>query len=345
MTQEFTFELKISGPEGAWPFAVPMGQTVMGRQPDGDVVLNHQLVSRRHAQLDCTADSCTITDIGSSNGTKVNGIALTADTPQLLNDGDQIEIGPFTLVLAQTAVTPPPPPEPDLKKLTPAVTEPLSKLEGEELEAGVVSEEPEPVPEAPPPPKPKKVAKASPPASPPSLPPGAAANGQRPSYTPPPGLSLTASRYLQYLPEIYHTPFMARFLALFESIYGPIEWTVDNFDMFLYPTTAPDTFLPWLANWFDLIFDNSWSEHQRRSLLTQIHEIYAYRGTKWALSRILEIYTGHEPEIDDMGQGLPPFTFIVTIPNVKEGINQTLIEKLINHHKPAHTNYSLDFKE
>ncbi|MFO7536688.1 MAG: phage tail protein I, partial [Chloroflexota bacterium] len=183
-----------------------------------------------------------------------------------------------------------------------------------------------------------------PPGPPPSAPPEA--NGQpQPAYTPPPGLSLDDSRYLQYLPDIYHTPFMKRFLALFESIYAPIEWTADNFDLYLNPKTAPADFLPWLANWFDITFDNSWSEAQRRTLLTEVHQIYARRGTKWALSRVLEIYTGHTPQIDDSSEDLDPATFTITLPLAESETNPSLVAQLINAHKPAHTAYRLTFKK
>ena len=305
-------QLHISGPTEAQTITLTIGSHIIGRQA-ADILLEHPIVSRRHAQLDCADEACTLMDLKSSNGTKVNEQVLPPNEPMILNDGDTIVMGPFTLRYKQTVVAEPKP-------------------------------EPEPVSETPvaPPPKPKAKQTAVPPTPPPppSSPTGTtSADG----YTPPPGLTLTQSRYLQYLPDIYHTDFMARFLALFESIYGPIEWTVNNFDLFLHPQTAPSGFLPWLANWFDLTFDNSWTEAQQRQLLTDIHEIYERRGTKWALSRILEIYTKHKPEIEDTDNKLAPFTFTVTIPLSPGAVNQSLIEQLINQHKPAYTNYTLHF--
>ena len=138
---------------------------------------------------------------------------------------------------------------------------------------------------------------------------------------------------------------MRSFLAVFESILAPIEWNVDNFDLFLNPKTAPTDFLPWLANWFEITFDSTWSEEQHRTLLSEAQEIYARRGTKWALSRVLEIYTGQEPEIDDTNEALEAFTFTVELPVRKRDVNQELIEAIINTNKPAHTLYSLKFKD
>lgn len=340
--------LTINGPAGSAVYEIPHGTSVLGRR-DADILLDDQLVSRRHAKIDCTAESCVITDTKSSNGTKVNGIRLKEYDPHPLNSGDVIEIGAFTLIY-------------ELEEVVTAVAEPapLPEPEAEKPEPASAEEEAAPEPKAivEPASKPKPArktrtqarengerAKEEPPV-PPSLPPEAELDGEgEPAYLPPPGLSLTDSRYLRYLPGIYHTSFMKRFLALFESIYAPIEWNVDNFDLFLHPATAPADFLPWLANWFDITFDQSWDESKRRALLQEAHQIYARRGTGWALSCILEIYTGVTPEIDDVSDNLEPFTFTVTLPVPESEVNAALVSQLINAHKPAHTSYTLRFKK
>jgi phage tail-like protein len=137
---------------------------------------------------------------------------------------------------------------------------------------------------------------------------------------------------------------MARFLGLFESILTPIEWNVENFDLFLNPATAPVGFIPWLAQWFDITFESAWTESQRRTLLKDAHLIYARRGTRWALSRVIEILTGYKPTIIDDGNDLPDFTFKVILPLVASQVNREMIERLIDAHKPAHTMYSLEFQ-
>ncbi len=80
-------------------------------------------------------------------------------------------------------------------------------------------------------------------------------------------MELHGRRLLDYLPGIYHSEHMERFLGIFEATLNPIEWTIDNFDLFLNPATAPGAFLGWLAEWFDITFDPSWSDTQRRQLL------------------------------------------------------------------------------
>lgn len=162
----------------------------------------------------------------------------------------------------------------------------------------------------------------------------------------PPGLSYYSQKLIDFLPGIYQTDFMRRFLALFESVWLPIERNVDAFDLFLSPGTAPLAFLPWLESWFDIAADPSWTEAQRRELLREAPRIFARRGTRWALGRVLEIYTGVAPVIDDMDPGLDPFNFKVTIPAVrgKAGRKREMIERLIDAHKPAHTFYTLEMR-
>jgi phage tail-like protein len=149
---------------------------------------------------------------------------------------------------------------------------------------------------------------------------------------------------MNFLPGIYHTDFMARFLGVFEAIQMPIEWNIDNFDLFLDPSTAPHDFLPWLENWFALPPGPNWSEAQRRTFLKEAHLLYARRGTGWALSRVLEIYTGVKPQIIDDDEKLDPHTFRVKIPLRKRELNPDLVEAIIDANKPAHTTYKLEFR-
>jgi phage tail-like protein len=305
MADTYNFQLTITGPDKAERVALAAGVTVLGRQPGVDILLEHPLVSRRHAQLIVTATTCELTDLGSSNGTRLNGRALPANSPTFLNPNDVVEMGPFKLELELEL-------EPE-------------REEEEEKDAAIPI-----TPPTPPPP---------PPISPsPRLP-------ISPSPQPLPGLATHSTRLLAYLPGIYHTDLMSRFLALFESILIPIEWNIDNFDLYLDPQTSPVGFLPWLCNWFEMVFDDTWNERQQRQFLGEAAELYGRRGTQWAMSRLLEIYTGHAPQIDDKAANLDPFTFIVNIPVREKELNRTLIEHIIDGNKPAHTTYKLRFKQ
>ncbi|HEY3317632.1 MAG TPA: DUF3662 and FHA domain-containing protein [Coriobacteriia bacterium] len=69
---------------------------VIGRLRDCDVCVNDVNVSRRHAELVRTAEGWAVNDLGSTNGTSVNGHELTEQV--LLREGDAIEVGATRLV-------------------------------------------------------------------------------------------------------------------------------------------------------------------------------------------------------------------------------------------------------
>jgi hypothetical protein len=70
-------------------------ENVIGRDADCAVTLPDPLVSRRHALVRITAGHATIEDLGSRNGTLVNGITIAARTE--IRDGDTIEVGPVRM--------------------------------------------------------------------------------------------------------------------------------------------------------------------------------------------------------------------------------------------------------
>jgi phage tail-like protein len=344
------YSLNVLGPNTELTFEILEDVCVLGRKSGVDVQLSDDMVSREHAKIERRTFGCTITDLNSSNGTKVNGNWLVPGSPQELSDGDVINIDPFRLVFVVTAVALTQleettstseliASEPKLTT-TPASTPPL---EDDAAILGMAAMSLEPVQDEPKVDKLRAYQLEDTPSPPAPLANGVTTSRPVPAaYNPPPGLALTESCYLQFLPDIYHTKFMARFLALFESIYRPVEWTVDNFDQFLHPKTAPADFLPWLASWFDLLLNADWSESQKRLLLSEAYQIYSRRGTKIAISRILEIYTGQKPEIDDESENLAPFTFMVTLP-ADTSAKKNQIEALLNRHKPAYTSYALHF--
>jgi pSer/pThr/pTyr-binding forkhead associated (FHA) protein len=65
--------------------------TTLGRDKANDVVLSIDLVSRVHAMIYEKAGEHFIRDLGSLNGTSVNGKKIEQD--QILNDGDVVMVG------------------------------------------------------------------------------------------------------------------------------------------------------------------------------------------------------------------------------------------------------------
>ncbi len=65
---------------------------LLGRSRECDIVLDDGNVSRRHAEVRPGPDGWTITDLGSTNGVRVNGRPIGAG-PHPLRDGDHVELG------------------------------------------------------------------------------------------------------------------------------------------------------------------------------------------------------------------------------------------------------------
>ncbi len=92
----------------------PYGQTILetttypcsiGRAPDNRVVVNDLKVSAYHAQILPAGQGYDIIDLGSSNGTYVNGQRLYPNVPRLLTTGDQIRFGDISFFFEARAMS------------------------------------------------------------------------------------------------------------------------------------------------------------------------------------------------------------------------------------------------
>lgn len=79
-----------------------LSMCTIGRSSTNNIALDDRLISRDHAMIRCSAAGvCEIDDVGSSNGTRVNGALIAG--PVTLKDGDVIQVGQHAMTFIQNA--------------------------------------------------------------------------------------------------------------------------------------------------------------------------------------------------------------------------------------------------
>lgn len=96
------------------PLVVPLAgaTTLVGRRdprarPEPDVALTDPGVSRRHLCLErTTAGGLVVRDLGSANGTRLNGADVPVGEPRAVADGDALELGRWTRMVLRVRARP-----------------------------------------------------------------------------------------------------------------------------------------------------------------------------------------------------------------------------------------------
>jgi phage tail-like protein len=179
------------------------------------------------------------------------------------------------------------------------------------------------------------------------------------------------SLYLGFLPSFYsEVDFVGRFLSIFEKAFEPSVQMLESLWTYLDPLTAPNSLLPFLADWVAWPIDPRWDELQQRKLIRQAVEIYRWRGTRRGLRLFLHLYTGlsldedlpeYQKQIsieevftegfvlnasiigqDTLLGGGRPFHFIVRLRSpLTDAIERSTICQIIEREKPAFCTYDL----
>ena len=82
------------GPTAGARFLLDADVTTAGRHPEADIFLDDVTVSRRHAQFLRHGTTFEVKDLGSLNGTYLNGERITAEP---LGDRAEVQVGKFRL--------------------------------------------------------------------------------------------------------------------------------------------------------------------------------------------------------------------------------------------------------
>ncbi len=137
------FQLVIrKGPQVGQVFHLDAQSLIIGRDPMSDITINDPEISRQHARLSRTDDGFQIEDLGSTNGTFVNGQRLGSE-PFALQPGQAINMGSGVRLMYEMVGTP----EADVNTL---IDEDLSWADASAAPSLVATESPVIQPDPPP---------------------------------------------------------------------------------------------------------------------------------------------------------------------------------------------------
>ena len=92
----------IKGPEILSEIVFDTDSAIFGNSTGADILLDNQFISRRHFQIRKETDVFWITDLGSRNGTNVNGIDLTPNKEYILKHNDTVSLAQGNVILLFT---------------------------------------------------------------------------------------------------------------------------------------------------------------------------------------------------------------------------------------------------
>lgn len=180
---------------------------------------------------------------------------------------------------------------------------------------------------------------------------------------------------VRYLPAVYRPrgpgdpSFLREYLWIFQHLFDSVTRKIDAIHELFNPYTTPPDFLPWLASWFAISFDESMSDAKRRRILREATRLYSIRGTATALARMVKLFTDLDCTVEENRWPYRGFrigvastigvdsmilpevsmshTFVVRLPKRFDELDEdTLVRlhRIIEAEKPASSNYFLQFQ-
>lgn len=83
----------MNGPEKGRSIPFEESTVLLGRSPENNIQMRDKSVSRRHLKIEMRGDKCFITDMGSKNGTFIDGIRMKPETEYEVKEGMPIAVG------------------------------------------------------------------------------------------------------------------------------------------------------------------------------------------------------------------------------------------------------------
>jgi phage tail-like protein len=163
-------------------------------------------------------------------------------------------------------------------------------------------------------------------------------------------------RFAELLPAIYQEDaFACRWVSGFDDVLAPIVSVLDNIEAYFDATVAPPDFLEYLASWVGVELDETWTEPARREFVARAVELVKARGTLEGLRRLVEIYTGATPEIEESGgcsvsivangplPGRARQSLVVRVRAAPDRvIDEARLSRLVASAKPAHVPHRVE---
>ncbi len=104
MAPQYQFVMR-SGPTPGATFSLEGDQLIIGRDTASNIAINDAEVSRKHARMTFQGGKYVIEDLGSTNGTFVNGQRLAS--PAVLKSGDVVSLGEQIVLMYEAMVSDP----------------------------------------------------------------------------------------------------------------------------------------------------------------------------------------------------------------------------------------------
>lgn len=188
-------------------------------------------------------------------------------------------------------------------------------------------------------------------------------------------LQIARQGWARFLPQLYQSgqeenALLQQFLWIFQQLHDKTTHAIEHVPELLRPLDTDRAFLPWLAAWMALHVEADWEEAKVRKWLRVAPALYSIRGTKRALTTLLDMHLGYAPEIEENTWPFEPFRvgvastigvsstilpplnlahcFVVRLPVAASALSQdqiVRIHRVIQAEKPAHTLYYLAFAE
>jgi phage tail-like protein len=156
------------------------------------------------------------------------------------------------------------------------------------------------------------------------------------------------------LPSLYAGDEFAQGLCQgLDEVFAPVLATLDCLPSYLDPGTAPADVLEWLASWIGTALTADMPEALLRRLVAAHVRLYVQRGTRSAITAIVQLATGHTPEIEESGgaswsqdpdgpfPGRPGYELVVRLPTgPPEEIRR--LAALLTAFTPAHVAWRIE---